>query len=126
MSMHLEGPWLTTGGKKKGKQKFRNSEQAQKARELDESWQKLLNKYGEKKEPLKKSFKPLQYKLNVPEERSTKNIKSVDTGIVGPVNVRKPMQYTGTKMLGIGTMHKSNAVPIFTDDEAKEISSMRR
>jgi hypothetical protein len=34
--------------------------------------------------------------------------------------------YTGTKIIGIGTMHKSNAVPIFTDDEAKEISSMRR
>ena len=30
------------------------------------------------------------------------------------------------KMKGIGTMHKSNAVPIFTDTEAKEISSMRR
>ena len=32
----------------------------------------------------------------------------------------------GDKMKGIGTMHKSNAVPIFTDNEAKEISSMRR
>jgi hypothetical protein len=29
-------------------------------------------------------------------------------------------------MKGIGTMHKSNAVPVFTDTEAKEISSMRR
>ena len=35
-------------------------------------------------------------------------------------------QYTGTKMIGIGTMHKSNAVPIFSEDSAKEISSMRR
>jgi hypothetical protein len=34
--------------------------------------------------------------------------------------------YTGTKVIGIGTMHKSNAVPIFSDDEAKEISTMRR
>ena len=34
--------------------------------------------------------------------------------------------YTGDKMKGIGTMHKSNAVPVFTDTEAKEISSMRR
>jgi len=124
--MHLEGPWITTLGKKKGKQKFRNAEQAKKARELDESWQKLLDKHGEKKDKTKKSFKPLQYKLNVPEDRSTKHIKSVDSGILGPVNVRKPMQYTGDKMIGIGTMHKSNAVPIFTDDEAKSISSMRR
>jgi len=28
--------------------------------------------------------------------------------------------------MGIGTMHKSNAVPIFSDKEAKDISSMRR
>jgi hypothetical protein len=34
--------------------------------------------------------------------------------------------YTGTKIIGIGTMHKSNAVPIFSDDDAKAISSMRR
>jgi hypothetical protein len=29
-------------------------------------------------------------------------------------------------MKGVATMHKSNAVPVFTDNEAKEISSMRR
>jgi hypothetical protein len=34
--------------------------------------------------------------------------------------------YTGTKIKGIGTLHKSNAVPIFTDDEAKDIAHMRR
>ena len=34
--------------------------------------------------------------------------------------------YTGTKMLGIGTLHKSNAVPIFTDEEAKDQANMRR
>ena len=46
MSMHLEGPWLSTTGKKKGKQKFRNAEQARKARELDESWKELQKKWG--------------------------------------------------------------------------------
>jgi len=29
-------------------------------------------------------------------------------------------------MIGIGTLHKSNAVPIFTDEEAKDQASMRR
>jgi hypothetical protein len=29
-------------------------------------------------------------------------------------------------MKGVATMHKSNAVPVFTDKEAKEISNMRR
>lgn len=46
--------------------------------------------------------------------------------VTGPCSSKPSPTYTGTKMIGIGTMHKSNAVPIFSDDEAKEISSMRR
>ena len=34
--------------------------------------------------------------------------------------------YTGDKMIGIGTLHKSNAVPIFSNDDAKDQASMRR
>lgn len=34
--------------------------------------------------------------------------------------------YTGTAMKGIGTLHKSNAVPIFTDEEARDQAAMRR
>lgn len=34
--------------------------------------------------------------------------------------------YTGTKLKGIGTMHKSNMVPIFSDEEAVSIAHMRR
>ena len=42
---------------------------------------------------------------------------------------KEPMQYSGErKLLGIATMHKSNAVPIFEDNKehAKEIARMRR
>ena len=46
--------------------------------------------------------------------------------VTGPVATKQTPAYTGTKIIGIGTMHKSNAVPIFSDDEAKDISSMRR
>ena len=41
----------------------------------------------------------------------------------------EPMQYTGErKLIGIATMHKSNAVPIFEDDKqhAIDIARMRR
>jgi hypothetical protein len=34
--------------------------------------------------------------------------------------------YTGDKMLGIGTLHKSNAVPIFNSEDALEQAKMRR
>lgn len=33
--------------------------------------------------------------------------------------------YTGDKVLGIATMHKSNAVPVFSSQEAIDISKMR-
>ena len=34
--------------------------------------------------------------------------------------------YTGTAMIGIATMHKSNMVPVFNTEAAKDISKMRR
>lgn len=52
--------------------------------------------------------------------------KSLGLWITGPVSSKPAQVYTGTKVKGIGTMHKSNAVPIFSDDEAIEISRMRR
>jgi hypothetical protein len=36
------------------------------------------------------------------------------------------LYYTGNNVKGIGTLHKSNAVPVFTDDEAKDQATMRR
>lgn len=38
----------------------------------------------------------------------------------------KPVQYTGSNIIGVATMHKSNAVPVFSDKEAKEVATMRR
>ncbi len=34
--------------------------------------------------------------------------------------------YTGSKIVGIATMHKSNMVPVFSSEEAEDISKMRR
>lgn len=34
--------------------------------------------------------------------------------------------YTGSAMIGVATMHKSNMVPVFSDQEATDISKMRR
>jgi hypothetical protein len=57
--------------------------------------------------------------------RPTEKYRSVDTG-VGNATKAAAKVYTGTAMKGIATMHKSNAVPVFTEEQAKEISSMRR
>jgi len=125
MTMHLVGPYLTTTGKKKGKKKFRSSEEAKLARELEADWQNLIKKYSENKKVMAIT-EPFKYKLSTPPGREVQKISSKKDTHTGAVSSKPTPQYTGTKMLGIGTMHKSNAVPIFTDDEAKSISSMRR
>jgi hypothetical protein len=129
--MHLEGPWLSTTGKRKGKQKFASAEHARKARELDESWKELQKKWAveieDKKRKRAMTAAPLKgnYSLTIPEGRNTTaHLKSVDTG--GNALLKPSPVYTGTKVKGIATMHKSNAVPVFSDEEAIDISKMRR
>ena len=129
MTMHLVGPYLSLNGKKKGRVKFRNAEEAQRARELDASWKELLKRQGveleEKRRKRAMKAEPLVYKLSAPAGRmTTHHIPSVNTG--GNATLAAPKVYTGTKVKGIATMHKSNAVPVFSDEEAVEISRMRR
>jgi hypothetical protein len=124
MTMHIVGPWLSTTGKKKGKVKFKSADEARRARELAADWEKLVKKHGTSNKIIK--TEKLSYKLTTPAGRTTTtNIPSRNTGD-GIGSSKQIPKYTGTKILGIGTMHKSNAVPIFSDDEAKSISSMRR
>ena len=129
--MHLEGPWLSTTGKRKGKKKFASAEHARKARELEESWKELQKRWAIEAEDKKRnramSAPSLRghYSLKIPEGRNTTaHIKSVDTG--GNATLKAPNVYTGTKVKGIATMHKSNAVPVFSDEDAIDISRMRR
>ena len=129
MTMHLAHPALSMGGKRKGKVKFRNSAEAQKARQLDADWKELQKKWevdaDDKKRKRALAAEPLSYTLSAPAGRATSNnIPSRVTagGSTAPIH----KVYTGNKILGIGTMHKSNAVPIFSDEQAVEISRMRR
>lgn len=130
MTMHLVGPALTLTGKRKGKVKFRNAEEARKARELDKSWKDLQSRWGieqdEKKRKRAMKAEPLSYKLSAPVGRTTTNhIPSRNTGD-GIANTKQIPKYTGGRILGISTMHKSNAVPVFSQEEAQDISKMRR
>jgi len=131
MTMHLAHPSLSLSGRKRGRVKFRNAEEARRARELEASWKELQTKWGVEAEAKRQrramAAEPLQYSLSTPTGRDTGHaIPSRDTGHAGAVAAKQPMQYTGTRVKGIGTMHKSNAVPIFSDEEARDISTMRR
>jgi hypothetical protein len=131
MAFHLEGPWLSTTGKVKGKRKWVSSEAKKLAQKRQAEWDRKLVEFdklapkfstGPYNAPRKtmSDFMP-----KTPPGRETPKVESQDTGWVPCVKV-KDNEYTGTKIKGIGTMHKSNAVPVFSDDEAKDISSMRR
>jgi hypothetical protein len=127
--MHLEGPWLSTTGKKKTKRKFASAEHARKARALDESWKELQQKWGVEQEA-KKRTRALAAEPWTPPPREYRGsdqprIPSLNSGL-GVATIAPPKVYTGTKVKGIATMHKSNAVPVFSDEEAIDISKMRR
>lgn len=131
MSMHLHHPSLSLTGKRKGKVKFRNAAEAQRARDLDASWKGILKAQGmaveDKKRRRALAAEPLQYNLSSPTDRaSTRHIPSLDTGHTGAVHTKEIPKYTGTELIGIGQLHKSNGIPIFRKQDAEDLARMRR
>jgi hypothetical protein len=127
--MHLEGPWLSTTGKKKGKKKFASAEHKRKAEQLDASWKEMLKRHGTEQEKRKqqRALSAEPYKEPPPYRRETPYIASLNSEhVCGVATVPKPKVYTGTMVKGIATMHKSNAVPVFSNEQAIDISKMRR
>jgi len=124
MTMHLEHPKFTTTGKKKGRFKWASAEAKRQAEELKNNWNQIVEQTRipvPSARPLTRPFP----KLVPPPGRETPHIPSHDSGAGIAAKKASPV-YTGTKIKGIGTMHKSNAVPIFSDEEAIAISQMRR
>lgn len=132
MSMHLEGPWLTTTGKLKSKRrKWASSEQKKSAESLKSQWEENQKKWAKlaprfsSKPTVSKSDNSYSLSPKYPPGREPMNIPSLPDTI--GVAARMPDKvYTGTAIKGIGTLHKSNAIPVFTDDEAVDLAHMRR
>lgn len=75
----------------------------------------------------KKEFVP--YEATKSYVRDTKEYPSLKTAdaIPGGGTKKESQKYTGDLIIGIGQMHKSNAVPIMRDtNQAIEIAQMRR
>lgn len=142
MSMHLERPALTTTRHRRPKEKITKARQA----ELESGWRERnvrLKSMGLPKETFEQYLewvygrgkKVKSEKITLPTQISktgassreeTGRIQSLGSFVKGPCTSKPSPTYTGEKILGIGTMHKSNMVPIFSDQEAKDISKMRR
>ena len=100
------------------------------------AWKKKLNKQthalAKAKRDYEKLFEPdpnykqvrKAYTWNV-QTRQTRHVESVSDG-VGHTSKAEPKKYTGDYIVGIATMHKSNAVPVIDKEQATEIANMRR
>jgi hypothetical protein len=96
-------------------------------RQLQYEWEEMLKRQsvplsrGAKARGIKVSIWKPEIKAPVPENR----IPSLTT-IGGSTALPKPKVYTGTKIIGIATMHKSNMIPIFNEEAAVDVARMRR
>lgn len=106
-------------------QKSKKRKPNAKQRQLEQDWQELIVKHAPKKITKVKSMAVKIPTLSVPPGRETPVYPSLNSNVYSCAK-KESMYYTGDKMKGIGTLHKSNAVPIFTDEEAKDQANMRR
>lgn len=131
MTMHLLGPAFTTTNTKKKKSKpesyskyakdwadyNKNAKRLGYAKKTYEEY--VAYRQGRYKPKLRGVSTP---KLEVSNHRSLYPSQSE----IGVAFAKKPNTYTGDKLLGIATMHKSNMVPIFSQEDAEEVARMRR
>ena len=108
-------------GPAKSKKRKPNAKQ----RELRAEWEALLKKYATKTIVTPKQSLSEVYSLGKPACRETPKIPSLPFTGAPCIKKENPV-YTGTAIKGIGTMHKSNAIPIFSNEQAVEIATMRR
>ena len=151
MTMHLQRG-LTTLNTKKPKKKKLTLKQIAKYQEDMRKHNKYMKKIGaanlqmnleeyiayvrgEHKVRTKAPIKTDWYHEDSTYQRPTENIPSLKSeSSFAPCTKKESIQYTGERRLvGIATMHKSNMVPIFADDDDKtgskqatEIAPMRR
>lgn len=128
MTMHL-AIGLTTTGKKKGKTKWASAAHKQQAEQLDKEWNDIKRKHGADLEDKKRvrALKVPAYVVPTVMRRGDGEVRinslnsSWDPCLKAPDKV-----YTGTKMIGVAQMAKSNAVPVFNNDAVTDIARMRR
>lgn len=114
MTMHLLPSYYTTTSFKKRKGKKKSTQVS--AEELKIQKLLLRSRYNRNS----------TYRPDLPDYQVSKSDAQLSNG-VGNGFQRQVNQYTGDELAGIGTLHKSNMVPVRKDsNDAKEIARMRR
>lgn len=108
--------------------KSKKSKPSAKQRELAAAWELIVKQHAPKKAVAARPKRMLceVYQLKPPVGRETPYYPSRTTAGYHDTSCKTSPKYTGDKIKGIGTMHKSNAVPVFSDEQARDIATMRR
>ena len=139
MSMHMiKGVMVHRSKKRKSKKKIDMKEMEMKWRQYNkemrrkclhscqfETVQDYINNLNGKSKKTKQEFK--LYEPSATFTRETSNVPSKSSDSVPGAAARKERPvYTGTYVVGIACMHKSNFVPVGRGDDPKAYAQMRR
>ena len=125
MTMHLVRGMTTTNFKKR-KTKNKSKKQLE-ADAKHEKWLRKMNAHPDQIKENKKKNAGVSIR-SIPDYSSNGN--TIPTSDVIPGGSTAPAErqvYSGERrLLGVAIMHKSNLVPVFDSEDAKEIARMRR
>ena len=97
-----------------------------KQRDLDADWIKLTKKW-ETTPRFSRSGRGTAIAVKTEQTQRQTGARILSrTSPGGNTSLPKPKVYTGTAIIGIAVMHKSNLVPVFSKESAEDISKMRR
>jgi hypothetical protein len=112
--------YLNTKSKKTRKQRQKEKD----------AWEVYKQKYGlvenrGRTQQIVQTWKPQPVTVLRAGAQDFKACKSLDSG--DHVATKAPeKKYTGDQIVGLAVMHKSNIVPIFNEQAAKDVANMRR
>ena len=138
MTMHLLGPQFSTISTRKRKKKLTDTQYHKMCMDWS-AYNKQMKKMGCKTKTLEEyiayrqgKYKP-QLKGVVKDPLKATTLRRESPKVpsygdqVGSIPAKPEMAYSGErKLLGIGTLHKSNMVPVFEQSDAEDIARMRR
>ena len=138
MTMHLLGPQFSTISTRKRKKKLTDTQYHKMCMDWS-AYNKQMKKMGCKTKTLEEYIAYRQGKLKPQLKGVIKDPLRATTlrrespkvpsygDQVGSIPAKPEMAYSGErKLLGIGTLHKSNMVPVFEQSDAEDIARMRR
>lgn len=112
--------YLSTKSKKTRKQRQKQKD----------AWEAHKQKYGlsdsrGRTQQVVQPWSPTPFSIARIGANDHKSCRSVESDVHVATKTEQKV-YTGNKIVGIATMHKSNLVPIFNEQAAKDVANMRR